>query len=161
MGLYELLFDRFVNRLHDGFQVETRILEIGIQFGNSLKAWQDYFDNPIITGIDSVNNGVHIDRIEIIIGDAYTPDMVTSLMEREFDLIVEDGSHEPAHQEFTVRNYSKLLSRVGILIIEDVRNKNLIPILKQALPEGFGYTAVEMCEGASIVDSRLFIIWRQ
>jgi 2-polyprenyl-3-methyl-5-hydroxy-6-metoxy-1,4-benzoquinol methylase len=140
---------------------EQRILEIGVQFGNSLKTWQDYFEYPIITGIDSVDNGVAIDRVEVIIGDAYTQDMVAQLQDREFDIIIEDGSHIPEDQAFVILNYLKLLSYNGILIIEDIISPDTIRYLKQkALPEGYRYTAVDMTEGNSIVDSRLMIIWR-
>jgi hypothetical protein len=37
-----------------------------------------------------------------------------------FDLIVDDGSHEPAHQIFTARFLLPYLARDGIYVIEDL-----------------------------------------
>lgn len=149
LGLYELLFDKFP---------AARILEIGIQFGNSLKTWQDYFYYSAITGIDIVDNGVHIDGVEIVIADAYTPQTLEKLKGREFDIIIDDADHSPEHQAYAIQHYSSLLSPLGILIVEDVNCP--ISVLKAALPEGFNYTAVEMIEGNSTMDSKLFIVWK-
>lgn len=153
LGLYELLFKEIVKL------PEQRILEIGFQFGYSLKTWQDYFDKPVIIGIDSVNNGVEIDRVTTIIGDAYDVRMLTVISDyAEFHLIIDDGSHNPHHQAFVVGHYSDLLAPNGILIIEDVADKKTIQFLKSALPKGFRYVAVDMTEG--VTDSRLFVCWR-
>lgn len=156
LGLYELLFCEIASSY-----VDQRILEIGVQFGNSLKTWQEYFRFPVITGIDSVNNNVHIDRVTILIADAYSEQTVGLLEDREFDIIIDDGSHAMDDQIFVVKHYSKLLSRVGLLIVEDVLHTAAIQVLKQSLPEGFNYSAVDMTEGNSTVDSRLFIAYRK
>lgn len=153
--LYELLFRNY-KALDD-----VRILEVGIQFGNSLRTWKDYFPFPLITGIDSVDNGVSIDRVNILIADAYKESTLLLLNGREFDLCIDDGSHDPTHQLFFVQNYQKLLSENGLLIVEDVPTKDCALMLKNNRPEGFNYTIVDMTEGNSMVDSRLFIMWRQ
>lgn len=155
LGLYELLFQNF------DLLLDVRILEVGVQFGLSLKTWMDYFPYPLITGIDSVDNGVAIDRVNIIIADAYKESTLLMLNGREFDLIIDDGSHDPTHQLFFVQNYYKLLSENGLLIVEDVPTKDCALMLKNNRPEGFNYTIVDMTEGNSVVDSRLFIMWRQ
>lgn len=159
LGLYELLFAARV-------PYYQHILEIGVQFGNSLRTWRDYFHKGAIIGIDVIDNGVYChvgDRISIIYGDAYTDAMTFKLshLGNTFDIIIDDGDHIPEHQAFVVANYHKLLSPDGLLIIEDVPSAEAIPILKAALSSKFQYTSVEMTEGDSVVDSRLFIAWRK
>lgn len=155
LGLYEAIF-RNIDVLND-----IRILEVGIQFGNSLRTWKDYFPFPLITGIDSVDNGVAIDRVNIIIADAYKESTLLLLNGREFDLIIDDGSHDPTHQLFFIQNYHKLLSEQGLLIVEDVLTRDCALMLKNNRPEGFNYSIVDMTEGDSVVDSRLFLMWRE
>lgn len=155
LSLYQLLF-REACKLP-----EQRILEIGIQNGLSLKTWDEYFPNPKITGIDVFDNGFRKEGIEVIIADAYCTNGLLTVDGKEFDLIIDDGSHEPENQRFVLENYYRLLSDNGILIIEDVRTKDAALMLKRFVPEGFLYTIVDMTEGNSIVDSRLFIMWHK
>jgi len=154
LPLYELLFREWPNA--------PRILEIGIQFGNSLRTWAEYWPYGQIVGIDSVDNGVELpnNTSEIIIGDAYSLPMFERLKNWSFDIIIDDGSHLPTDQGLVCACYSELLSPCGLLIIEDVLEADTIPKLASALPEGFEFTAVEMTLGRSMVDSRLFIAWR-
>lgn len=152
LGLYELLFAK-IKELP-----EQRILEIGTQFGNSLMTWKDYFPFPVITGIDSVDNGVLIDRVEIIIGNAYSPDVWSKVSDMVFDIIIDDADHSPTSQGYAIQHYSTLLSYSGILIVEDVQATT--EYLKGFLPPEFQYTAVDMTEGTGN-DSRLFICWRK
>ena len=44
-AIYESYFDKFRKR-------NARVLEIGIQYGGSLKMWKEYFGNAKIFGID-------------------------------------------------------------------------------------------------------------
>lgn len=155
LGLYELLFQRFY------YFYDLRILEIGVQFGNSLRTWRDYFGQAKIIGIDSIDNGVDPDGFSIIIEDAYTKDMLTRLGEMKFDIIIDDASHAPKDQIWCIKEYTKLLTPNGILIVEDVSARSVVPFLSDVLPSEFTYVSVEMTEGKSIVDSRLFIVTRK
>src|SRR6266404_1855624 len=88
LSLYELLFRDFIN---------PRILEIGVQFGNSLRTWREYFPGSKIIGIDSIDNGekAKADGTVILIGEAYCVETVRSLGETRFDIMIDDGSHNP------------------------------------------------------------------
>ena len=155
LGLYDLLFHRVRRRT-------VSVLEIGVQFGNSLRTWKDYFPFGTIIGIDTVDNGVEKEPgIDILIGNAYTHEMIGKLRNKQFDIIIDDGSHDSLDQVWFVGNYSPLLSRDGILIVEDVLMPATTGVLCKALPEKLDYVAVEMTEGASQVDSRLFIAWKR
>ena len=155
LSLYEALFREI------WLLPKPRILEIGVQFGYSLQMWAEYFPRALITGIDSHDHKIKLDRTKIIIGDAYTPEMVQNLMGPRYDLIIDDGSHLARDQEFFVACYPTLLSRIGLLIVEDILELSTIGRLQAMLPPGFEATVVETdaCRAVSI-DSRLFIAWR-
>lgn len=151
LSLYQLLFD--------GFRDDISILEIGVQFGNSLRTWHRYFPKAYILGIDSIDNGVEKDGFQIMIGDAYSGAALKQLQQQLFHILIDDGSHEPEHQRFFVTNYCHLLTGNGILIVEDIGSRDTIPLLSSALPPGyFKWTAIEMALGQT--DSRLFIATR-
>lgn len=159
LSLYELLFEPLRYK-------DIKILEIGVQFGLSLKMWREYFPNAHIVGIDSVDNSAtwipEPNRgMDIRIRDAYCLDTVRQVGDQRFDIIIDDGSHVPEHQQFFVKHYIPLLTSTGILIVEDVPSPDVIPELVSMLPEGFSSIAVDMTQ-ASVpsMPSRLFIAWR-
>lgn len=156
LSLYDMLFDPMRDQ-------DIRILEIGVQFGNSLRTWREYFPSAGIVGIDSIDNDVKfnpMDGVNVIIGDAYN-DRIFERLVGKFDIIIDDGSHEMSHQIFFVKHYCDLLTDEGLLIVEDVLTPNVIPELIKALPPDFSYISVDMTEGDSVVDSRLFIAHRK
>ena len=128
---YELLRGRDVKR----------VLEIGIgsvptmshltQYkpGASLRMWGEYFPKAEIWGLDvdlavMVNDGnIHSlpcdqsSAVSLIdtVGWFYDADI------RQFDLIIDDGSHQVRDQALTANTFiPKLLSQQGVYIIEDV-----------------------------------------
>lgn len=153
LELYDLLFSKWRGK-------RVHLLEVGIQFGNSMWTWEDYFSNGYITGIDSVDNGVEkAPNFTILIGNAYEDAMLNQLLP-PYDICIDDGSHLPTDQMFFVEHYLPMLRADGIGIVEDVLSRDAIPQLESVLPNGFSSTTVEMSKGASLVDSRLFIAWR-
>ena len=122
---YGEIFERLKDR-------SNKILEIGIKEGDSLNLWAEYFTQSVIYGIDQDypqegNLPLH-STVRVIIGDAYTPEMMTLLKDiGKFDIIIDDGSHWLYHQKFVIDYYLDLLTNDGILVIEDC-NCNLDPI---------------------------------
>jgi hypothetical protein len=109
------------------------VLEIGIGGGHSLRMWKDYFPNALICGLDSNKDCLFVeDRIQCYAADQYNElDLLTTVYavglpirendyRPKFDLIVDDGSHEPAHQIFTAQVLLPYLARDGIYVIEDI-----------------------------------------
>jgi hypothetical protein len=118
-----------------------RVLEIGIgnvvcmnhmqdyKPGASLRMWRDYFSNAEIWGLDN-DQGVLFqeERIHTLpcdqssqlslldtVGWFYDADI------RNFDLIIDDGSHQLEHQALTANTLiPRLLSPTGVYVIEDV-----------------------------------------
>jgi 23S rRNA U2552 (ribose-2'-O)-methylase RlmE/FtsJ len=105
-----------------------RILEVGVLDGGSLRLWADYFEDSSVTGIDIDPSCSQYNEknISIHIGDSTTSTGIDeSIGETVFDLILDDGSHEPLDQ---IRTFEGLYSRVvagGIYIIEDIRIQEL------------------------------------
>lgn len=151
LGFYERLFPARTQWI--------QILEVGIQFGNSLRTLKEYFPNATIVGIDSVDNQVRIDGVILYFGDAYALDMVNRFKSNTFDIIIDDASHAPADQRWFIEHYSTLLDKDGLLIVEDVRSRLDVEFIRTALPQGFESVMVETIVTPSS-DSRLFIAWR-
>ena len=127
-----------------------RVLEVGIgyagrghtpfwPFGASLKMWEEYFPGAVIYGVDiapevMINQG----RIHSSLCDQSRASSLIDTAERlggDFDLIVDDGSHELEHQILTVNILLRYLKPNGIFVIEDV---NMDPSqITNRLPPGY------------------------
>jgi len=130
--------DIFKDRRH---QVR-HVLEIGIAHGSSLRAWRDYFPNAEIVGIDiderclfqeerircyQAHQGNALDLHRAMHEVRYGP----------FDLVVDDGSHEPADQIFSARKLLRFLMPDGLYVIEDIE--------PDCRPELIGEPVVDDC----------------
>ena len=109
-----------------------RVLEIGIgtpeamkhvpgyKPGASLRMWRDYFRNAVIVGVDKDPSAMFsADRILTLEADQ-SNDLADVVPGHDFDLIVDDGSHDPHHQIATFNALFPRLAPGGIYIIEDV-----------------------------------------
>jgi hypothetical protein len=117
-----------------------RLLEIGIGFkdlmvpflpagveyvhGSSLKMWEEYFPEAEIFACDIREDAlINEGRIrsvtcdQSIADDVY--DMLATFGYKGFDVMIDDGSHDPAHQEFTAGLIQRHFT-VRLYIIEDV-----------------------------------------
>lgn len=131
--VYQSLFEPIKNSVNN-------FLEIGINAGNSHRMWRDYFQNAMIYGIDIYNfcDGMkNEERIIAIFDDAYSSEMIEYLSGFQFDIIIDDGPHDLETQKFVASNYINLLSKNGILVIEDIPHIEWIRELTEALPEEF------------------------
>lgn len=98
-----------------------RVLEIGVDHGGSLQIWKRYFPTATIVGLD-INPGCkdfEEERIEIVTGDQTDTKLLESL--GEFDIVIDDGSHDPGHQEVTFTTlYPKTKT---VYLIEDCHKR--------------------------------------
>ena len=115
------------------FKVQDRdkiynILEIGIDFGYSLKLWHNWFTNSLIYGLDAQSLSVlraimlQLPRINALCTDAYTQETLDIFEDKSFDYIIEDGPHTISSQIFAAKYWSKKLKPGGTLVIEDIKN---------------------------------------
>jgi len=95
-----------------------RLLEIGVDKGDSMKMWCEYFPDGHITGVDK-----HLiyesDDCELIEGDITLQDTQDKLI-HSYDIIIDDGSHIAEEQ---LKAFSDLWYRLkpgGYYVIEDL-----------------------------------------
>ena len=112
-----------------------RVLEVGVMGGGSLRLWAGYFPKAQVFGVDIRNMPDFGERIYTLTGDAYTPGAIYTLRPfGPFDLIIDDGSHEPGHLKFFAKEYQTLLADGGIMVIEDVPSSEVAEDLLGLLP---------------------------
>lgn len=115
---YLNIYDKyFSDRRNDN----NNILEIGVLNGDSLNILSEYFINSKIIGMDILDKShLNIKNCETIIGDQGNRDFLNKLLNIEFDIIIDDGSHRMDHQQITMGVLFRCLKNGGIYIIEDL-----------------------------------------
>jgi hypothetical protein len=148
-GLYEELFAPLKDK-------PINLLEVGVQFGFSLRMWREWFTSSgtTITGFDWVDNGVKADGCDIYILNAYEPGWVIEPQ----DILIDDGSHDPMDQASFVREYWRFLKPGGYLIVEDILKRETTEQLAALLPPTFQYTVYDFTSYAP--DGLLFVAQR-
>lgn len=109
------------------------VLEVGVFFAQSLRMWQEYFQQAMIYGID-IDDKRHFtqDRIIIEQGDQTdVPFIQTVFGDTQFDIIIDDGGHTMFQQQTTLVNIFDRLKSGGIYILEDLHT-SLVEQNKQA-----------------------------
>lgn len=90
--------------------------------GGSLRVWRDYFTNAQVHGVDIAKDCMFTeDRIKTYLFDSSNKDSADYyLNDIKFDIIIDDGNHDPKFQIKTLSNLINKLSENGIYIIEDI-----------------------------------------
>lgn len=106
-----------------------RMLEIGVQNGGSLETWAAFFKNgKKFVGCDinpKCGDLTYSDpRITVIVGDANSEDAYKKIVAAsdQFDLIIDDGSHQSNDIFAAFVNYFSLLKPGGLFVIEDAHS---------------------------------------
>jgi len=113
-------------RLLEPYRKNSTVLEIGLFMGESLRMWEEFFIDSDIIGMDIsddylinlIKEGTH----NIIIGDATKEEILDSISDKMFDVIIDDGSHRLHDQIKTFNILKNRMKPNGIYIIEDVLN---------------------------------------
>jgi len=121
----------------------SSVLEIGTNKGSSLRMWAEFFPNALVHGLDitreyEIPDILDHDRIKTAIVDqrdkeaikeamlydfgftAPWHDIATPREDRQFDIIIDDGSHEQADQQISWGYLFFWLKPGGLYVIEDV-----------------------------------------
>lgn len=116
--VYDRHLSKFVGR-------EVHIVEIGVYSGGSLSMWLDYFGEGChVYGVDIEPACVkhERDRVKVFIGDQSDPafwERVIAEVPR-IDVVIDDGSHVPAHQVASMKALLPHIAPDGVYICEDV-----------------------------------------
>lgn len=109
----------------------VRMLEIGVYSGASLCAWNEYFTNNFkeIHGID-----ICPDRLAYTVNNYHvldaTEDSTPDILGGTWDIVIDDGSHEPDHQFKTLSLFGRRINPGGFYIIEDIIHTSIANGLK-------------------------------
>ena len=103
-----------------------KILEIGVDRGESLLLWEQYFPNAEIHGLD-INKECekfNKDRVKIHIGDQSDQEFLNNFGKQNkfFDIIIDDGSHIHDHIIKSFTSLYPYLNNKGYYVVEDVIN---------------------------------------
>lgn len=102
----------------------VKVLEIGVLNGFSLLTWRSYFPFATTIGVDIVPKQ-HMTgaRTRVYSVDQSDSASLQALAKDEgpFDIIIDDGSHQCAHQLLSFETLFESLSDGGIYVIEDVQ----------------------------------------
>ncbi len=102
---------------------KLNILEVGTQKGGSLCAWQEYFPNARITGVDIVDvvkPEYRREGIRYIVSDI--KDWKT---DETFDIVIDDGSHFADDVSYAIDYFKDKLNSGGLMVVEDIQNSSL------------------------------------
>lgn len=101
-----------------------RVLEVGIWYGESLKAWEEYFPDALVVGVDInrdylINKG-RIESYCLNAGNLHSFETFVSYYAGLFSVAIDDASHNIEDQIVFVTVMKKYLRKGGILIVEDI-----------------------------------------
>lgn len=123
--IYNLIFSTIRYKL-------INIAEIGIYNNMSINCWREFFPNAIIYGLDVDDNFLHNGKSnnlhntfyeKINVGDKESIIQTFNTINKKFDIIIDDSTHEPHHQINVIENCIDYVNSGGYLIIEDLFKK--------------------------------------
>lgn len=106
---------------------KLNICEVGVDGGNSLRSYFEYFPNSTIIGLDIQDRSqLNNERIKTrVLDQSSVLDLeyfvnYCKLTNTQFDIILDDGSHDVQHQQQTFGLFFQLIKPGGLYIIEDL-----------------------------------------
>ena len=114
------LYEKYFTPLRDS---KINILEIGVDNGDSLRIWREFFSKANICGIDIDKKNFRINNTNILQGDQSDLNFLKSLVSeyKKFDIIIDDGSHQAKHIITSFNYLFNYLSDNGLYVIEDLQ----------------------------------------
>lgn len=122
-----------------------KIGEIGVYHGSSLLGWRLFFgEKGRIYGFDRDPDFLNIcaqrarfPNITLDIMDAGNTESIHSTLTKHtqdelFDVLIDDASHNPNHQQMVMRTALPFIKSGGILIIEDISRDSPLTLYEQA-----------------------------
>lgn len=119
---YHLRYPMFFELLRDK---PIKMLEIGVAAGKSLRAWEEYFPNAQITGLDIQPRFKYTNTEKVFIykGDQRNERLLIDIVKKRgpFDIIIDDGGHRMPPQQISFKVLFPTLVSGGWYVIEDTQ----------------------------------------
>ncbi len=118
LGLYEILFEEYRDSA-------TKVFEVGVNRGGSIRVWREYFHNAEIYALDNrartLARFANVDRITGVVIDQSDAEQLEAFAELgQFDIGIDDGSHIWPHQILTFEKLWPAIKPGGMFVVEDV-----------------------------------------
>jgi len=123
---YTEIYSRYFSHIRNDVK---SFLEIGVEYGKSLRMWHDYFPCAMITGFDLDVSPERVEplseRVKLVKGDQGDVESLTQLKTNHgpFDIIVDDGGHFPVHQVLSFDTLFESVKPGGYYVIEDLQTQ--------------------------------------
>ena len=133
---------------------ELNFCEIGIERGNSLQTFSEYFEFGKIYGFELLDEKIEhtrnlmLPRTTIIKTDVSDKNYLNYSFNQAgvlFDVIIDDSSHEKEHQKYIIEIASNYLKPGGILIIEDLFRNDPETVFDDLDLKMFSYETFVVC----------------
>lgn len=102
------------------------LLEIGIGGGASIRMWQEFFPRGTIVGIDNNKDSCKNAPVSFCIDQADAEQIRWIFSNQEFDIIIDDGSHDPKDQILSFHYLWHCLKSRGLYFVEDIRDEQTL-----------------------------------
>lgn len=116
-------YTRHYERLFEPMRMgHIKLLEIGVQFGASIKTWLEYFPGARIVGVDIANDFKTSDpRYTFIQADQGNPQQMRQIaaQHQPLDIVIDDGCHLATHVHISFQALWPAVIHGGLYIIED------------------------------------------
>ena len=119
-SLYNILFEQYR-------ETARNVLEIGVYSGASVLSMSEYLINAHIDGVDinlsNLKFGRNNNKISYFEMDGTKPDL--KVLNKTYDIILDDGSHFPQHQVLSLIAFTPYLNKSGMYIIDDISSEHV------------------------------------
>ena len=129
---YSVHYEKYLSKFKNNDVI--KILEIGSLLGSGTASFIKYFQNSKIVSLDinPFNMRYYSKKIRSIFIDTQSKNIINELanyIKDDFDIIIDDGSHNKRDQILTLNYFLPKLKKKGIYVIEDTTQYLQIPTL--------------------------------
>tara|TARA_B100000795_G_C22712776_1_gene404244 strand:+ start:103 stop:855 length:753 start_codon:yes stop_codon:yes gene_type:complete len=116
ISIYEKYLSEYRNK-------KINLLEIGVENGESLKMFSEYFSKANLVGLDIFKKNFSIKNTELFKGDQANIGILSKIVNKykKFDIIIDDGSHINSDIKKSFNYLFPKLKYGGIYVIEDLQ----------------------------------------
>ena len=124
---FEQYYEKWLEPFRSKF--DLTMLELGARDGRSMQLWDKYFEHPkVILGLAYGSYSENVERttqilthVQIFRGDQSEPNTMAHLRDKgPWDIIIDDASHVPQHQVYSLFHLWQSVKPGGIYVIEDL-----------------------------------------